>query len=146
MKGYASYQNTKFQDASREVLLLEMVQGAIRNVKGARKAWTDGDQGAARERLSRALAIVLELDNTLDRDGGGQVVEQLESLYAYMERELMAANEDGEFERLDPVQEVLETLYRGWSEAADQYRQMRETGGQPATETAGAPSDAGSIR
>ena len=146
MKVYASYQNTKFQDASREELLLEMVQGAIRYVKGARKAWGEDQRTLARERLSRALAIVMELDNTLDRDDGGDLVAQLEALYAYMERELQAANESGEFQRLEPVQEVMETLHRGWAEAAAQYRQMRGTAARAATAAEGASSDAGTVR
>jgi flagellar protein FliS len=135
MNGYSRYQENTVGNARPEDLLLQMVEGAIRNLKGARTLWAEGDKVAARERLSRALALVMELDNTLDREAedGRELVDNLEALYAYAERELIQANRSGEFERLGPVQEVLETLYQGWREAVSQVKQAAAEADQPAS-------------
>ncbi|HKJ87376.1 MAG TPA: flagellar export chaperone FliS [Gammaproteobacteria bacterium] len=119
---YAEYRKNLIENASREELLLKLYEAAVNNVKQARQNWADGMETVAREKLIRALDIVYELDNTLDREQGIEVVEHLEALYAYLEREMTEVNLNGEPERLEPVQEVLETLYQGWREAVEQLQ------------------------
>ena len=79
-----------------------------------------------RESLAEGLDIVIELDNTLERDVGGELVDQLDALYAFMTREMIEANLNGEFERLEPVESVLATLGAGWEDAAQVVKEGRE--------------------
>ncbi|MFA9461486.1 flagellar export chaperone FliS [Thiohalorhabdus methylotrophus] len=125
---YSQYRKTQVENASREDLLIQLYEKAIGNIRQARELW-DGEDGVrARELLMRALDIVYELDSTLDREQGGDVVEHLEALYDFLEREITQANLQGEFHRLGSVQEVLETLYQGWREAVRQHRYEQSSG------------------
>lgn len=125
MKANTLYQQTQLNDARPEDILLRLMEGAIRNVRAVRSKWDDHHQGPAREHLLRAMDIVMELDSSLDRSREDDLVEQLDALYAFMIRELTEVNQTGEIDRLASVQDILETLYQGWREAAAQVQAGR---------------------
>lgn len=137
---YAQYRKSQVENASREELLLKLYEAAIGSVKQAREKWAE-ENARAREKLIRALEIVYELDSTLDRENeeGKEFVEQMESLYEYLEQELTAVNLRGEVERLADVQEVLETLYQGWREAVEQVQAQSASDPAASGEPAGVP-------
>lgn len=113
-------------DVAPEDLVVLLVEGALRQVRRARQLWQAQQPVAARESLTQALDIVIELDNTLERDTGGELAEQLDALYAYMTTEMVQANLHGELDtRLEPVESVLATLGAGWEEAAQTVKQER---------------------
>ena len=122
MKANTLYQQTQLNDARPEDILLRLMEGAIRNVRAARNKWDEHHQGPAREHLIRTMDIVMELDSSLDRNREDELVDQLEALYAFMVRELTEVNQSGEIERLASVQDILETLYQGWRDAAAQMQ------------------------
>jgi flagellar protein FliS len=122
MKANTLYQQTQLNDSRPEDILLRLMEGAIRNVRAVRSKWDEQHQGPAREHLLRAMDIVMELDSSLDREQGDELVEQLEALYAFIVREMTEVNQTGEMERLADVQEILETLYQGWRDAAAQVQ------------------------
>lgn len=127
MKANTLYQQTQLNDARPEDILLRLMEGAIRNVRAARSKWDEQHQGPAREHLIRTMDIVMELDSSLDRNQEDELVGQLEALYAFIVRELTDVNSTGEVERLASVQDILETLYQGWREAAAQVQGAPES-------------------
>lgn len=128
MLGYESYQQNSIQSASREDILVMLIEGAIIRIKQAREKWTKGNSIRARELRSQALAIITELDNTLDRENGDpELVDQLDALYAYMIRAFNNSALNDNFECLLPVQEVLESLLEAWQEAAKEFKKIKKT-------------------
>ena len=138
---HRSYQRYAVESASREDIMLRLMEGALSRLNRAGACWEDGEETRARELRSQALAIITELDSSLDRENGPQdVVDTLEGLYAYMEREIAASAPKDDFARLAPVTEVFETIYRAFEAAAEQYK--RECAGETQTEAAAPEFDA----
>jgi len=115
-----AYRKTQVENAAPGELLLQLMEAAIRHAKQARVNGTAGETVPAREHALKTLDIVMELDNTLDRENGGEVVEDLEALYAFLEREIGDAQIKAEFERFADVEEILQNLYQGWKDAVAQ--------------------------
>jgi flagellar protein FliS len=141
---YTSYKQNQVENASQEDILLQLVQGALVRIKQARHLWDQDRKREAREKRVRAMDIVVYLDNTLDRENGGEIAEELDALYAYMIREMTAAATKDDFERLAPVQEVLETLYEAWKDAVAEYKKTKNgSAGMQEKVTAGTGAEQG---
>jgi len=122
-QAYKMYQKQSIEGAPREDIMLRLMGGAVSTLGQARACWKNGQDGRARELRSRAYDIISELDSSLDRENGPQdIVEGLEGLYAFMEREITASAPKDDFDRLEPVQQVCETIYRGFSDAVAEYK------------------------
>ena len=118
-----AYRRTQVEAASPEQILLQLMEAAIRHAKQARAKGAAGEDALARENALRVLDIVNELDNTLDRQQGGEVAEELEAIYAFLQREISDANMKGEFERFADVATILYNLYQGWKDAVAALQQ-----------------------
>jgi flagellar protein FliS len=124
MHTYTAYQKNAIETSSKEDILLKLFEGAILRLKQAGQLWEDDKKPQAREKRTQALAIITELDNTLDRQNGEPgLVEELEALYGFMIREMNRATLQDEFERLQPVVDTMQTLYAGFKYAVAATRQ-----------------------
>ena len=79
-RGVNSYRQTEIQSRSPLELVVMLYDGALRFTADARDAMVRRDIRARQQHLSRALAIVSELQSTLDMDTGGDVAEHLDKL------------------------------------------------------------------
>ena len=91
-----------------------LYDGALRFTADARDAMVRRDIRARQQHLSRAMAIVSELQSTLDMDTGGEVAEQLDTLYGFVRDRLIDASVTQELQPLDEARRVLTTLREGW--------------------------------
>ena len=128
MNPYASYQQNQILESAPEDIMLQLVQGALVRAKQARDLWFEGEKVRARERSLQCMHIVCYLDETLDRENGGEIVDELEALYAFMIRELSKATRHNDISLVSPVQEVLSTLYDGWKDAVAEYKESQKHG------------------
>lgn len=119
------YQQNQIKTASAEQLLLMLYEGAIRFLKQARMAMADGDRVLKLEKVSRALAIITELSNTLDFEAGGQVAEDLDALYAFMARELLRSNIENDPAPIETVIDLLSELHGAWVQAAQKAKEEK---------------------
>ena len=119
---YQKYKKASFESASREKLLLMMYEGAIRYVKKSLKAIESGDIAERGMNIGYAYDVIMELNNTLDHDVGGEVAKNLEQLYMFMTDQLIKANIRSDKEKLENVLGILETLYQGWVEAIEKLK------------------------
>lgn len=119
---YQKYKATSVQSASREKLLLMMYEGAIKFVKLAITAVEKKDIAGRGENIGRAYDIILELNNTLDHNVGGELAKQLEQLYMFITDQFTKANISGEAKPLQDALKILETLYEGWQKAVEQLK------------------------
>jgi flagellar protein FliS len=118
-----------------ERVLLLLYEGAIGFLGRAREELSRGRLGPGKTALSKALAIVAELQNTLSPTAGWDGAEGLFHLYGHMLLELTEANVAGDLKRIERVRELLTGLYEAWTQAVE------SVAGAPAPD---APPDVGS--
>jgi flagellar protein FliS len=125
------YLKTQVQTASREQLVLMLYDGAIRFSEQARDRITAEDYEEAHNFLIRAQNIVLELLYALDRKTGGEVADNLASLYTYCYNRLVEANVHHLPEKVEESNSVLRGLREAWAQAVDMVRKNPELTNQP---------------
>jgi flagellar protein FliS len=97
-------------------LVVMLYDGAIRYVNDARDAVERNDVVARTRAVSRALAIVTELQNTLRIEDGGDVARELDRLYTYLTARLLDVNVKRDRKALDEVHRLLMTVRDGWAQ------------------------------
>lgn len=100
-----------------------LMQGALDRIASARVAMERKDHAHKGIQLTKAMDIVNELRTSLDKDAGGELAEQLEQLYNFMERNLINANMNNDARALDEVTEVLQSIKSGWDQIPEEEKQ-----------------------
>lgn len=127
--GYGAYKKTAVSTASKEQILLMLYQAAIKNCKKAIEAIQNKQIAQKGEYIGKLQDIVIELNNSLDFEIGGDTAKELSSLYDYILFASTQANIKIDAEPLEGCLKVLNTLYEGWNEA---IRSMNKAPAQPA--------------
>ncbi len=109
----------EIRTASPEKLVVLLYEGALRQARGARDAHEQGDVGRRGAAISRSLAIVAELQQSLDLEAGGEIARNLRALYFFVTDRLLEANVTNRMEALEEAIGVLETLHEAWAEIAE---------------------------
>jgi len=117
--GVNAYKKTSLATASKEKILLLLYQAAIKNCRLAIDAMEEKNIAKKGEHIGKLQDIILELNSCLDHSVGGQLSQELSSLYDYMLYSSTQANI-----KIDPVPlksclSILNTLYDGWVEAVN---------------------------
>ncbi|WP_018132189.1 flagellar export chaperone FliS [Effusibacillus pohliae] len=115
---YQVYQNMAVQTATPERLLLMLFEGAIRFCKEAIHALQTQNYETGNAKIIRVQNIINELIVTLDRDVGGELAQNLLSIYQYLQRRLIEANLKKDQSIIEEVSQHLKELYEGFAEAA----------------------------
>jgi flagellar protein FliS len=119
-KGLAAYRSIETQSRTPLELVVMLYDGALRFLGNGRDAIARNDIRARGEAFSRLLAIISELQNTLDVERGGPVASSLDGLYDFMKARVMDSAIANDAAPLDEVKRVLETLRDGWQQIAVQ--------------------------
>ena len=69
---------------------------------------------------NKALDIINELNHYLNMEAGGEVAQNLRSLYLFMVRHLMKSNWDNHLQGLNEVIQLLTNLREAWQEISNQ--------------------------
>ena len=109
-----AYQRTQVESRSPLELVVLLYDGAIQSIGMARDAMRRRDLTAKRDAMSRAVAIVSELRNTLNLERGGDVAQSLDRLYAHVLSLLVEANMHLNARPLDQAERVLQEVREGW--------------------------------
>ncbi len=120
--GLGAYKKTSIHTASKEQILLMLYQAAIKNCKKAIEAIEERNIPAKGEYIGKLQDIVIELNNSLDFEVGGDIAKELSSLYDFILFSSTQANIKIEAEPLNGVLNVLNTLYEGWGQAIKSLR------------------------
>jgi flagellar protein FliS len=122
--GLGAYKKTSVQTASKEQILLMLYQAAIKNCKKAIDAIQAKDVAKKGEFIGKLQDIVIELNNSLDFEVGGDIAKELSSLYDYILYSSTQANIKIDTEPLEGCLNVLNTLYDGWASAIKTLKQQ----------------------
>jgi flagellar protein FliS len=91
-----------------------LLGGAIDRIAEARGHMERGEVARKGEALGRALAIIGELNGSLDLARGGEIAANLRSLYDYLGRRLTEANLRNDGGMLEEVLGLLREIKAGW--------------------------------
>ena len=123
---YAAYQNTAVKTASQGKLVVMLYETAIKHLSAATKCFDAGSgkvpPGSIEEysnHIMKAQEVINELQVSLDMDKGGQIAQNLMSLYVYFNRELMDANIAKDKKKLEFVLNMLSQLLEAWQVASN---------------------------
>ena len=118
VRGVASYRQTEVQSRTPLELVTMLYDGALRFLASARDAIERRDIAARRDSLNKALAIIAELQSTLNMEQGGEVAAELDRLYEYSNLRLLDAAMRNDAAPVDEVRRILEILRDGWATLA----------------------------
>ncbi len=116
--GAHAYQVVDAQSSSPLELVVMLYDGAIRFLKQAKDAHERGDLRGCSASISRVLAIVSELQSTLDVEKGLDIAHELDRLYHYIIGRLLDVTTKQDAAALDEILSLLGTLRDGWASAS----------------------------
>ena len=105
-------QTARYADPHELVRML--MDGALERVAEAHGAMNAGQVAQRGECVSRAIAILDGLRVSLNRDAGGELADNLDGLYDYMQRRLLEANLRADPAGLDEVSALLREIRGAW--------------------------------
>ena len=114
---YNAYKNNSINHASKDQLLLMLVDGAVKFAKIARQAMVDKDIQRTHENIIKTQNIFYELMTSLDVSKGGEWAKSLMSVYDFINRRLMDANIKKSVDIMDEVIPLIEDIRDTWHEA-----------------------------
>ncbi len=126
-------------DPHRVIQLL--MQGALENMAKAKGAIERKDYATKSQTMSKAMTIIAALQNSLDMKVGGEVSQNLWSLYDFMLNHLMMASRESSIQKVDDVLEIMLKIKSAWdsipqNEKEKGFQLLAERDAQPALATA----------
>lgn len=127
LKGINAYRKGSLKqdvaNADPHRLTLMLLQGALDRIAYAKGAMERKEFVAKADYISKANAIIMHLRDTLDLEVGGEVAENLFSLYDYMIDKLNDAHVNNDLALLDEVTRLLTPIRDGWVQIPDAAKQ-----------------------
>ena len=117
-RGAEAYRQTEARSRSPLELVVMLYDGALRFVGEAIDADRQKQYGVRGQAISKTLAILGELQSTLNVAKGGDVAAELDRLYSYMQGRLIDVSAKKDAGALPEVQKLLTTLRDGWAQIA----------------------------
>lgn len=114
---YNAYKNNSVNFASREQLLLMLLDGAVKFSKIGKQAVLERDALKAHENLVKTQNIFYELMATLDVNQGGEWAKGLMNIYDFIVLRLADANIKKDINIINEVIPIIEDVRDTWSEA-----------------------------
>ncbi len=109
-----AYLRNAVMQAAPEQLQLMLYDAAIRNAMQAKDAITAGDFECSYEKLSKAQAIVIEMQAGLRPEVNEQLCEQMSALYNFIHRKLVDACVHRETAPIDDALTILNRERDTW--------------------------------
>ncbi len=118
--GYQAYQTNAVQTASPEQLVVMLYDGCLKFLRRAEAAAQNGARPQCTQAVSRATAIIMELNATLDMERGGEISTNLRSIYLFLNRHLLEASRECSAERIAQAIPMVADLRDAFAQASKQ--------------------------
>ena len=107
--------NSKAEESPYQ-LVLEVFKQILGNIAAAKGAITQGDIEKRNDLLNKAITLIGVLEGSLDFEEGGEISDNLASLYEYTIYLLFQANLNNTVKELDEALEILLPLRSAWGQ------------------------------
>jgi flagellar protein FliS len=114
---YNTYKTNSINYASKDQLLLMLVEGAVKFAKIGRQAILDKNIKKAHENIVKTQNIYYELIIAIDINNGGEWSQALFKVYDFIVRKLIAANAKKDVTIMDEVIPLIENVKDTWEQA-----------------------------
>lgn len=135
-----AYRANQVMTADPGTILLLLYQGAIDFLRQAKNGLEKKDMAEKGQNISRALAIIGELQASLNFEVGGEVAHNLDNLYLFMTNHVTKANLSNDAQLLEETIALLATLKEGWEGAVLSERKRMAEEAVPQLSTSSRPS------
>jgi len=112
-------------NADPHTLIQMLIDGAIQRLNSAKMHMKQNNISLKGENISKAISIIDGLRSSLDMKKGGEIAQNLESLYEYMQRQLLAANLENKLENIDEVLTLMNEIRSGWTSIGQDVRNTK---------------------
>ncbi len=112
---YRAYQQNDIMTLSPVAIIERLYQAMERSLNAARDAIEKGQTAIKGEKLGHALAIIGELQASLDMEKGGEISENLYDLYSFATHRLLMANIKDDTVIIDEVLRTMQPLSEAWT-------------------------------
>ena len=119
--GYNAYKNNSVNYASKEQLLLMLVDGAVKYAKIGRAAIEEENVTKAHESLTRTQDIFVELMASLDT-GAGEWAKQIFKIYESINYKVGQANLKKDIKEIEEVIPFIEDVRNMWYEVYEKTK------------------------
>mgnify|MGYP003863959291 CR=1 FL=1 len=110
------------EDASPHKLIQMLMSGFLMRVNTAKGAISREDYQEKSTQISKAVGIVGGLIDGLDLEQGGEIANNLKSLYEYINARLFQATAENSIDILDEVSDLMRELQSAWNAIPEMYR------------------------
>jgi flagellar protein FliS len=114
LKKYQQVNKSTAQEASPYQLVAMLFQKLLDNIATAKGAITQKNYEKKGAELSNAIAIIGVLEASIDFEQGGEISNNLASLYLYCSEQLLLASTNNDIDKLNEVAQVLIPIKSGW--------------------------------
>jgi flagellar biosynthetic protein FliS len=121
MKGINAYKTVGVESASPHKLIQMLFDTYLVRVDQAALAIENQDMDAKGTAISKALAIMGGLEEGLDLDKGGELAENLQSLYRYVRQRLLVATDRNDIEALKEARELVFQIKDAWDQIPAEF-------------------------
>ncbi len=118
-----NYSSTMYADPHS--LITQMFDGALQRLAQAKGAMMRGDIKHKGETISKAIRIIIGLEGCLDLEKGGELSQNLSSLYEYMNLTLAQANIQNDVAKLEEVSSLLTEIKSAWLQVPAQLNRAK---------------------
>ncbi len=139
--GHNAYkQNAGNSVISKEQLLMKLYNGSLNFLALAKRGIEENNPRVKGENITKVLNIITELDCALDMDVGGEMAENLSSLYRHILFSLVDANIKNDIETLNSAETIIREIKTGFEEVLNlaktnicppQENEFGQKGGMP---------------
>lgn len=95
-------------------LITMLFDGLVERIAIAKGAIERGDIPQKGQRIGQAIAILDGLRASLNKEAGGELAENLDNLYFYMQKRLLEANLSGDVTILGEVSGLVKEIKDAW--------------------------------
>ena len=105
-------------------LIVMLFDGALERIAIAKGAIERGNIEEKGQKIGRAIAIIDGLRASLNKEAGGEIADNLDNLYDYMQRRLFEANLQSDIAALDEVVDLIKEIKSAWMAIPIELREV----------------------
>jgi flagellar protein FliS len=114
LKKYQQVNKSTAQQASPYQLVALLFQKLLDNIATAKGAITQKNYAKKGAEISNAISIIGVLQASLDFKQGGEISNNLASIYVYCSEQLLAASLSNDIDKLNEIAQILIPIKSGW--------------------------------